>query len=285
MSNSKSFLDLKTSLGLIIAAFAFLLYAQTISYKYVNDDVGIIKTNTYVKSGISGIPKILKTDYWDGCKWDFHDALYRPASLVMFAIEWQFFPDNPQIGHFINVLLYAITCWLLFQLLFKIFDNKNLTIPFVCTLLFVAHPIHTEVVCNIKSRDEILCLLFGILSIFFLISYYSNKRLGYLILGSLFYFLSLLSKESGISFLLLIPLILYISKDINLKSMITVFSSLAGFTMIYLLIRYQVLLNVDYKDKILVLLGILWEEFKITIKEQNCYSKIFCFSVTSSSCF
>jgi hypothetical protein len=38
-------------------------------------------------------------------------------------------------------------------------------------LLFIAHPIHTEVVGNIKSRDELLCFLFSFLSIHFILKY------------------------------------------------------------------------------------------------------------------
>src|ERR1039458_7921829 len=240
---------LKIYLGIIISTFAFLLYAQTISFTYVNDDNTVITENTNTQLGIKAIPTILKSDYWNGFNKGARGPEYRPASLIMFAIEWQISPNNPQLSHFVNVLLYALTCWLLFLLLCKLFVMQNLIIPFVCTLLFISHPIHTEVVCNIKSRDEMLCFLFGISSILFMIKYYVNGNLSSIIIGSLFYFFSLLSKETGISFLILIPLTLYVFRETNLKKLIIVFSSLITFTLIYFLIRYQVLLNVDRSEE------------------------------------
>jgi tetratricopeptide (TPR) repeat protein len=248
---------LKISLGMIIGVFAFILYAQSITFDYVNDDNTVITKNTITQLGISGIPTILKTSRLSGYKnGSMITPEYRPAFLIMFAIEWQISPNNPQLSHFINVLLYSLTCWLLFILLCKLFDKSStdvtfsLIIPFVCTLLYVAHPIHTEVVCNIKSRDEILCFLFGICSILFMIKYYADNTLRSLIIGSFFYFLSLLSKETGLSFLILIPLTLFVFRETNFKKLIIVFSTLIIFTLIYFMIRYKALLNIDANDEI-----------------------------------
>src|ERR1700722_10492242 len=84
---------LKISLGVIIAAFAFILYAQSISYKYTLDDHFVISDNEVIKQGFAGIPAILKTDYLFGfSNGDYSGPIYRPASLILFAIEWQFFP-------------------------------------------------------------------------------------------------------------------------------------------------------------------------------------------------
>src|ERR1035441_2122688 len=165
---------LKNSLGLIIAVFAFLLYAQSISFVYTLDDGSVIKSNTITTKGIAGIPTIFKHSYWFGIN-DTRVAEYRPVSLAMFAMEWQFFPDNPHIGHFVNVLFYAFTCWLLFIILCMLFEKKNLLIPFVCTLLYTAHPIHTEVVDSIKSRDEIMCFLLMLSATYFFLKSLNNK--------------------------------------------------------------------------------------------------------------
>src|ERR1039457_6972183 len=97
---------LKISLGIIIAVFAFILYAQSISFNYTYDDIAVTSQNKIIRMGISGIPTILKTDYWYGYKDNLRGPVYRPVSLVMFALEWQLFPDNPHVYHFINILLY-----------------------------------------------------------------------------------------------------------------------------------------------------------------------------------
>ncbi len=51
----------------------------------------------------------------------------------------------------------------------RLLSNFSIAIPLIATLLFVVHPVHTEVVANIKSRDEILSLLFTLFSLSFLL--------------------------------------------------------------------------------------------------------------------
>lgn len=245
---------LKIILAIIIGCFAFLLYAQSIGYDYADDAVGIIKENKTVQKGLSAVPYLMKNDSWDGSLWDIRGS-YRPTSVIMFAIEWHFFPDNPNANHFINVLLYAITCSLLFLLLIKLFKNKNLIFPFICVLLYAAHPLHTEVVANIKSRDEILCFLFAIISIFFFLKYYtnsnntglqprvklSNNSTISLLLGGFFYFLSFASKETAISFMIIIPLLIYFFNTTNIKRLTIISVVLIISSIIFLSIRYKVL--------------------------------------------
>ena len=96
---------------------------------------------------------------------------------------------------------------LLNQYIFK----KNIYLSFFTALLFIIHPLHTEVVANIKSRDEILSLIFLLLTVQFTFQFISKKekRRGLsLLLASVFYFLALLSKENGLTFIFIIPLTL-----------------------------------------------------------------------------
>jgi tetratricopeptide (TPR) repeat protein len=239
-------ISLKHLLGIIIAAFAFILYAQSISFDYTLDDVTVTKENKVVKKGFSGISEILTKDYWYGYNNDLRVPEYRPTSLLILAAEWQFFPENPHISHFINVFIYALTCWLLFLLLCKLFEKQHLIIPFVCTLLYVAHPIHTEVVNNIKSLDDILCFLFFVISALFIVKYTSNKSIGKLIFGAVFYFLSLLSKETGITFLVGIPLLLFCFNKGSIKKILSITLVLLGVSGLYFIIRYFVLKDIPH---------------------------------------
>ncbi len=240
IADPESLRRLKIWLGLIIAAFAFVLYAQSISFSYTLDDGTVIRENKVTRKGISAIPTIIKNGYWYGFN-DSHDAAYRPTSLVMFAIEYQIFDDNPHVSHLINILLYALSCWLLFQLLCKLFENQNLLFPFICGLLYVAHPIHTEVVDSIKSRDEILCFLFALLTISSVLKYVSKNSIVYLVVALVCFFLSLLSKESGTSYLIIIPLLVYVFTKTDLKKIMLVFGTLLGVAAIYIFIRLQIL--------------------------------------------
>src|ERR1017187_224782 len=232
---------LKISLGMIIGAFAFILYAQSISFDYTYDDHTVTKENRIVKEGFAGIPTILKTDYWFGYnREELRGAIYRPMPLILFAVEWQLFPNNPHAFHFINVLLNSLLCLLIFFLLSKLFDKQSLLFPFACGILYTAHPIHTEVVDNIKSCDEILCFLFSIISVLFILKYISTNKILPLIIGAGSYFIALLSKETATTFLVITPLILYLFRKTNRRGIITITTLLAVVTACYLFIRYEI---------------------------------------------
>jgi protein O-mannosyl-transferase len=202
--------------ALLLGLFAFLLYANTISHGYALDDYSVIKDNYVTKQGVDGIPTLLKTNYRYGY-WNSEGTLYRPISLIQFAIEWEISPDNPALSHFVNVLLYALTAILLFFTLSKIFTSYNKLLPFLATVLFVAHPVHTEVVANIKSRDEILTFLFCIGAIYFLWNYLKSNKIPQLLLALFSFTLAMFSKENAITLLAVIPLLIYCFTDKTTK--------------------------------------------------------------------
>ena len=203
-------------LSLVLFLIAVALYANTFRHHYVLDDGAVIFKNKFTTRGFAGMKDLLTTFYWQGY-WNYNDGLYRPLSLILFAVEWQFFPNNPYAAHTINILLYAFTAVLLFTLLRRLLKNFPITVPFISTLIFIAHPVHTEVVANIKSGDEILCfLLFISTTIYFLNYIDTGKRLP-LFLSLIFYFLCLFAKESGLTFLAVFPLLIYFFRGYGLK--------------------------------------------------------------------
>ena len=96
---------LRKQLGFFIAVFSFVLYAQSITFDYAYDDITVIQGNRLIKEGIKAIPDLMSSDYWYGFSGNKEGAIYRPASLIMFAIEWTLFPDNPMPSHLINVVV------------------------------------------------------------------------------------------------------------------------------------------------------------------------------------
>jgi protein O-mannosyl-transferase len=230
--------------GIIITVIAFLLYLPGIQHDYALDDSAVVQENSVTTQGFAGIPIILTTDYWYGSGHNIsRGPIYRPTSLIILAIAWDIFPDDPHVYHFTNVSLFAITCLILFLVLCQLFKDQTILFPFVCALLYAAHPIHTEVVDNIKSLDEILCFLFALLSIWFLLKYVEVSSKLALVLGGLGFFLSLLSKETGVTFLVLIPLTIFVFRDASAKKIITIFIALAAFTGLWLFIR-----SIVFKD-------------------------------------
>ncbi len=158
------------------------------------------------------------------------------------------------VSHFINVLLFAITSLVLFVLLHILLPkNRNgnwyLSVPFIAVLLFVVHPIHTEVVANIKGRDEILSLLGALLAMFFTFRYVQRQKLIYLVFIFLSFVAGLFSKEVAVTFLAIIPLSIYFfSKgDKNLRFGIVIFIPLLFATIIYFYVRHRVVGGMSFE--------------------------------------
>ena len=176
--------------------FTSLLYLNTLGHEFVLDDPLAIELNKNVTSGLSGIVEICKGGYREN---DFGGQLYRPVSLIQFAIEWELSPNNPFIHHLFNILWYSASVVLVFMVLHQWFKKYNVLLPVVIALLFAAHPIHTEVVANIKSRDEIMSLFFVLSSFLFFGEYLQQVKNKWLIGALILYFLALISKESAVT--------------------------------------------------------------------------------------
>lgn len=200
----------------IAFVFGFALYANTLSNGYTLDDHAVILKNTYVQEGIGGMGKILTTNYLNGFD-GFNDGLYRPLSPLMFAFEVGVLGGGPAIHHFFNVLLYGLTGLLLVIFFQGLFNGRHPLLPLVATLIFLAHPIHTDAVSGIKGRDEILALLNAVAAGIFMLRFLKAGKEGPFLLAMLFFILSLLSKESAVSMLVALPLVLYFFGPSELK--------------------------------------------------------------------
>ena len=195
---------------------AFFLYINTINFGYVLDDSIYTTGNKYVQKGISSFFDMVGkgTLYgFDGS----NTADYRPLVLMNFAFEKTLFGNSSTVNHFINIFIYALLCALLFTLLRRLFIDFPVYVPLIIAALFVLHPLHTEVVANIKSRDELLCLLFGLITMHYVLKYEQSKKTLFLSLGCSSFVLCLLSKENGFAFLGLIPLILFFFTEASIK--------------------------------------------------------------------
>ncbi len=193
----------------IIVFYVFVLYGNTISNDYSFDDV-YVTNNREVKQGISIIPKLFislyANMYEDGKPLTFG---YRPVVKTTFVLEYAAFGSNPHVSHFINILLYAITCLLLFLTLRKLFKGYHQLFALVVTLLFIAHPSHTEVVSSLKNRDELLSFLGAIATLYLFLIYFQKEKIIYGIAGLAVFLLAYLSKPTVTVFLPIYPVVLY----------------------------------------------------------------------------
>ena len=248
-SESKTFaIDKKLvlKLSLVIALVSFLLYSNTLQHQFVLDDYSVIKENKITKGGTSSLKEIFFSSYREGYG-NNENNLYRPLTKAMFAIEWQLSPNNPNVHHLINVLMYSFVCVLLFIVLIR-FTKMNIYLLFIVALLFAAHPIHTEVVANIKSRDELSSMLFLLLSLLSISNYLNSNKKGLLIGSLLCFFLALLSKESAIVYVALAPLFIYFFTETSLKKIFKITSLLATIAIIYMMLHIKIIGSIGIKN-------------------------------------
>lgn len=253
----------------IITLLVFAIYGKTLFFEeYVLDDHLYVTGNSYVKNGIGCSFEEADRLSWDCVKQNFkniwgNDVLVgffnkentggleggrlRPLSLYTFAIEFEIFQStSPGFSHFINLILYSLVCWVIFiwlKLLFQYF-KQSILLVFVIVILYLVHPLHVEVVANIKGRMELLSALFS-----FLFAYQLSKGIlvgntKNIIWATLVLFLGLLSKEEAITFLAIIPFLLIVKKEtFSLKNNIPLAIILIPL-LSYFLIRKMIFSNV-----------------------------------------
>ncbi|MBA3704609.1 MAG: tetratricopeptide repeat protein [Bacteroidetes bacterium] len=234
------FLVLKNQLAIIVL-LVIAFYGNTLFNEYALDDVVSITGNKFTQKGFAGISTLFFKDSFYGYFGDssgLSGGRWRPLSLITFAIEQQFFGASATINHLNNILIFMFTGAVLLLFLRKYVFPSQAGIALLATVLIIIHPIHTEAVANIKSRDELLSFLFLILTLHFAMHYLKQgKKMIHLLLGCVFYFLALLSKENGLTFIAIIPLSFYFFYTENIKKCLLLSIPYIVTAVIYMLIR------------------------------------------------
>ncbi|MEM6270696.1 MAG: tetratricopeptide repeat protein [Bacteroidota bacterium] len=181
----------------VLFGLAFAQYANTLGHDYAWDDAIVIVQNERVQGGITRLPEHFE---FRERKFFTDFTGYRPVTMSTFSIDQSIAPMNPAWGHLVNVLLYGLTCVTLFFTLVYLFPGRHPLFAFLVSLLFLVHPVHVEAVANIKSRDEILALLFGLLALQTLFRQLRTGNWGWLPVWSVCLVASIWSKENGYLF-------------------------------------------------------------------------------------
>ncbi len=200
-------------LGLIV----FFVFANTIGGGYNLDDELVTMNHRFTSQGLTALKDIFTNSY-------YADAMgyaygYRPMVHVSFAIEHQFFGENPKVSHFFNVILYVLSVILFFKLLFKWFGVENLKLAFLAVILFALHPVHTEVVASIKNRDEILAFLFIVLTGLSMVKYLDKSKMRSIVWIILLFTMAMLSKKSAYPLAIVLPIAFVLFQNLKLKQL------------------------------------------------------------------
>ena len=191
---------LANRLGLLFAAaivsVATLQYLQTAWFDYAWDDKLVITANEYTTRGIDGL-----TDIFTKRVSVPYKSEYRPIPQALYALEYEWFGANPAAGHAFNIFWYALACVLVFMFVRFVTVGTHAVFAFAVALLFTVHPLHVETVANIKGRDEILALLFGLSAIMLLVTAFERRQLLTGLAGGACFVFACLSKSNAVTLL------------------------------------------------------------------------------------
>jgi protein O-mannosyl-transferase len=213
---------------ILIALFGALLYFQTIPYGYTGDDGIYANLNRVTQMGIAKWTELFQYGSMNFIEINpSNSSIYRPFTLLTFAIEKQLVGEfDASVGHTINVILYFALLWVIGLFLLKLSERRQLPgwMALLILVLYATHPIHTEVVASVKSRDTLLSSLFAFSAILiWLFNSGKPKPIQWVVILGL-YFLSLLSKEESIPLMALVFLIswFFLKNDFKKSIQITI---------------------------------------------------------------
>ena len=173
-SNKKnSFIGINLTNKLILFVCALLLYGWTYQFDYAIDDKFITSSINNIDNTFEGFLAIFKT--W------FAGADYRPISFLSFWLERKFHGSaNPHISHIVNVFLFALLLCKIYDFIIisKLYSNKDklIALAILSSFLFAVHPNHVSIVANIKARDNLLSMLFGLYAAIAFIKFIDFKK-------------------------------------------------------------------------------------------------------------
>lgn len=225
---------------LIILLIGLVNFYKVYEFDFSLDDNLYITKNEVVKEGISSIPTLFsKQSGFGNAEYENFIKAYRPLTLTSFALDKTLFNLSNKWMHIENLVLYLVLCVLVYFLLNKIwFQDEYKYFNLLVAIIFTVLPIHQEVICCIKSRDEIFSLLFLVSSLLLLISFVNTERKIYLFLTNLFFLCSLMSKETALTYLFVFPIFLYLVLNLSLKKSVYISLTFIAPLLIFLSLRW-----------------------------------------------
>jgi tetratricopeptide (TPR) repeat protein len=180
---------------------ALALFANTISGEFVYDDNAIVRDNPTIRDlGKAG--ELFTSTYWQHT--GRNSGLYRPGTILTYALNYAVGGLNPSGYHAVNVVLHAMTTLLVALLIWHLAGSA--TVGSVAGILFAVHPIHVEAVANVVGRAELLSAFFVLLALLLYAGASRSEgrpRFALLSASVVSYGVGLFCKENAVTFMVL----------------------------------------------------------------------------------
>lgn len=191
---------------IIIIITVLQVYLPTLTGEFILDDGPLVKKNTFITEVHPFFSYLLKEDGQG-------TGYYRPLINLSYFIDYKIWGMNAPGFRITNLILHILSCFALFNLLTLLVHER--TAVLCVTIIFALHPVNTEAVSWVTSRNNLLVTLFGLVSFYSYFKAYEKDRLCWYIVSFLFFGAALLSKEFGI---MLLPIYFLYHRILNKKS-------------------------------------------------------------------
>lgn len=180
-------------LGIVLAT-TFLVYAGTLQFEFVYDDLGQIVANPAVQNW-KYFPQYFRANVW--MQQLAVGNYYRPLFLGWLLLNHTLFGLHPALWHLTTVLAHLGVTALVFGLALRLTSDRRIAI--VTALLFGLHPVHLEAVAWISGVTEPLLALLLIPAFLAYLNWRERGRRAQWMAAALaLYALALLSKETAV---------------------------------------------------------------------------------------
>lgn len=227
----------------MLFGISFLLYRHTISFSYVNlDDNILIEESQFYLKNPGNIFSVFKRGVFSSLG-ETNGLFYRPMLSVSFIIDSFFSKNQPSFSHLTNIFLHGIAAVLLFYFLLIITSEKLRS--FILSLIFTVHPLGVAVATWLPGRNDSLLFIFVVASFISFVLFHNKNNVIYFILNIIFYFLSLLTKETAIMApVLFLFYTLFVAKKKLFRREIAIFVlSWILLTTLFFYLRFSAMLN------------------------------------------
>lgn len=200
---------------LCLVCIGYTIYFPAIFGEFFGDDGGQILNNPFITS-LKNIPLLLQsgTFYAGGTLDRPEGSYYRPFMSITYSLIYSVFGLDYRMFHSIHILFHIINTYLVYRLFDYLLKPRS-AITFLLSLIFLVHPINGEAVAYLADLQDVLFVFFGLLALHTIIRYQISKKTLIMTLGSIF--CSLLSKEVGVLFIIVIYLYLDLLKKHSAK--------------------------------------------------------------------
>lgn len=181
-----------------LASIVFLALASSvtsITNRFAFDDKHAILQNPAVHT-LDGWWRLFGQSYWPR---ELGGDLYRPFTMLGFAVQWAAGDGSPMVFHATSIVLYALVCTAFFGVASQLVPRSG---AWLASALFAVHPVHVEAVGNLVGQSELWAALFMFVGLhLFLRGRIRGSLSAAEIAGiALCYALGMLSKEHAIVF-------------------------------------------------------------------------------------